>query len=56
MEEYAKAVVDLLRGKGLTIFKADMILDMAKTLLTREPLREKEVAAQVEYAATENGD
>lgn len=56
VDEHARAVVDLLRGKGLTIMKAGMVLDHAKTLLMKEPLREKEVAAQVECAATENWD
>lgn len=54
MENLAKEVVNLLRGRGLTILKAGMVLDHAKTLLMKEPLREKEVAAQVECAATEN--
>ena len=56
MENLAREVVNLLRGRGLTILKAGMVLDHAKTLLMKEPLVEKEVAAQVECAATENKD
>lgn len=54
MDEHAKAVVDLLRDKGLTIQKAGIVLDLAKSMLMREPLRGKEVAAQVDCAATES--
>ena len=53
VDEHARAVVNLLRGKGLTIMKAGMVLDQAKALLLKEPLRENEMAAQVECAATE---